>query len=99
MIMTTDRLKQYEFIKREFAELTQNPATAISGRATALQKEISEFETFIGGIQRNDIRQIFQYRYMQGLSWKVVSKKVYGYLCESRPRRAAERYLKGELKT
>ena len=94
--MTKKRLNQYKYLKRELAELSQKATQAASKRIPTLQQEITEIEAFINGIQRSDIRMIFHYRYEKGLSWKELSKKIYGYVCEQTPQKAAYRYLKKE---
>ena len=52
-----------------------------------------DIERFIAGVQDPALRRIIDYRYVQGLSWAAVSKKVYGYPCEARARIAVKRYF------
>ena len=92
--MTKERLKQYRFLKNELLELMGSSNTAASTeRIKAIQHEISEIEAFINGLHNSELRQIFQYRSIQGLKWKAISRKIYGYISADRPRNVATRYL------
>ena len=65
-----------------------------SNRARRVQGEIFEIENFINGIKDDFVRRIFEYRYLQGLSWKVLSKKMYGRVSVGAPIMTIARYLK-----
>jgi len=62
-------------------------------RRDALLEETLKVEEWLDGIEDSSIRQIVQYRYLDGFSWRKTAMKVYGKPCEDAPRRAVERFL------
>ena len=67
-------------------------------RLNRLKTLAIEIENFINEITDSQIRQIIEYRFIQGRSWRSTSVKVYGYPSESRARVALHRYLKKHTK-
>ena len=65
----------------------------LENRVNRLQKSIVEIEEFIDTVERSEIRQIIQYRYIQGLSWNATGKRVYGYPCGDRVRMTITRFF------
>lgn len=53
-----------------------------------------EIEKFISTIPDSRTRRVFQYRYIDGLTWQQVSRRIGGYE-ESYPRKIHDRYLGG----
>ena len=53
-----------------------------------------QIEKFISNIPDSRTRRVFQYRYIDGLTWQQVSKRIGGYE-ESYPRKIHDRYLEG----
>jgi len=53
-----------------------------------------KIEEFISNIPDSRTRRIFQYRYIDGLTWQQVSRRIGGYE-ESYPRKIHDRYLEG----
>lgn len=53
-----------------------------------------EIEKFISTIPDSRTRRVFQYRYIDGLTWQQVSRRIGGYE-ESYPRKIHDRYLEG----
>lgn len=51
-----------------------------------------KIEEFISNIPDSRTRQVFQYRYIDGLTWQQVSRRIGGYE-ESYPRKIHDRYL------
>lgn len=73
---------------------TYNRLTRIlEDRISRIQQNIIEIEEFINTVERSEIRQIIQYRYIKGLSWLATARKVYGYPCEDRARKAITRFF------
>jgi len=56
--------------------------------------KITEIEDFIETVQCPNIRQIIEYRYIQGLEWGAVSRRVYGHASDTTALMALTRYLK-----
>lgn len=63
-------------------------------RKMALHAQLAEIETFISHISDSQIRQIIELRYIKGLPWNAVAKRLYGYPCGDRARMRVKRYLK-----
>lgn len=53
-----------------------------------------QIEKFISNIPDSRTRRVFQYRYIDGLTWQQVSRRIGGYE-ESYPRKIHDRYLEG----
>lgn len=53
-----------------------------------------QIENFISNIPDSRTRRVFQYRYIDGLTWQQVSRRIGGYE-ESYPRKIHDRYLEG----
>lgn len=62
-------------------------------RVERLGDTLIRIEEFISTVSRSDIRQIINYRYIKGLSWMAVSRRVYGYPSHTRARMAVTRYF------
>ena len=62
-------------------------------RANRINDTLLKIEEFVDTVQRSDIRRIIDYRYIQGLSWIAVSKRVYDYPSQTRARMAVTRYF------
>jgi len=65
----------------------------LEDRLTRCYDKIAEIEEFIKTVRRSEIRQIIEYRYIRGLSWIAVSKRVYGDPSENRARMAITRFF------
>lgn len=52
----------------------------------------TEIETYINNIERSDIRQIFEHRYIDKMEWFKIAN-VMGYNDESTPRKKHDRYI------
>jgi len=65
----------------------------LKNRIIRLQNTVLEIEGFIDTVEHSEIRQIIQYRYIQGLSWKVTARKIFGYPCEDRARKMIIRFF------
>lgn len=65
-----------------------------TARTNALYQSLINIEDFIGSVNNSKVRQILEYRYVNGLSWNSVAKKVYGYPNGNTARMAVIRYLK-----
>jgi len=89
MTVTKERLNQYKYLQKEL-EIAEDE------RAIFIQQEMTDIKNYIFKIPNGEIRLLFQYRYMQGLTWKQVSKKMYGFVAVDAPRKKVERYLKME---
>lgn len=81
VIEGVDKTRYYERLKK------------LNDRLGERQKEISEIEAFIDTINESDIWQIIQYKYVEGLAWLAVSRKVYGEPSENRARMRIIRFL------
>lgn len=64
----------------------------IERRIKAENKRL-EIETFIDEVEDSEIRQIIQYKYIDGMAWKVIARKIYGSPCEDRPRKKIIRFF------
>ena len=51
-----------------------------------------EIEDFIRNIDKSEIRQIFEYRYLDGMRWFEIARKM-GYNNEDTPRKRHDRFL------
>lgn len=71
----------------------QKVQNVLSERKTALHAELVEIETFISGVEESQIRQIIELRYIKGLSWNSVARKMYGYPCGDRARMKVKRFF------
>ncbi len=65
----------------------------LADRVSRIQSSIVEIEEFLNSVERSEIRQIIQLRYIQGLSWLVTARKVYGYPCGDRARMTITRFF------
>ena len=92
--MTKERLRQYKYLKRELAAIEQDKKTGTGQEIDTLRREITEIETYVNTIPQSNIRQLLHYRYMQGMPWKMLSRKLYGHVNEDRARMAVNRYMK-----
>ena len=63
---------------------------------TRLAEESLEVEEFIQKILSSKIRQIFRYRYYDGLQWFQIADKM-GYNSETAPRKKHDRFLEKNL--
>lgn len=59
-------------------------------------KQKNEIEEYIGKIAQSDIRQIFEYRYIDGFSWNQI-QILMGYRHEDTARKKHNKYLKENL--
>jgi len=65
----------------------------LQARANRLSNDLLKIEEFIDTVTSSEIRRIIDYRYIQGFSWKAVSRRVYSYPSETRARMAITRYF------
>lgn len=63
-------------------------------RKNKLLRELEAIEEFVDAIADSDIRQIIQLRYLDGLSWMVVARKLYRYPCGDRARKRITRFFR-----
>ena len=62
-------------------------------RLNTLFAEVYAIEDFISSIPDSRARQIIDYKYLQGKSWKQTASHVYGWPCEDRARKHLEKFL------
>jgi len=62
-------------------------------RRERIKKLLAEIDDFIDTVEDSDVRLIIQLRYIDGDSWRVVARKVYGYPCEDRARMKITRFF------
>ena len=74
--------KKHELIKQQRAKLNE------------LTRKFEEIKTFINSIDDSVVRQIIEYKYVDGLSWAATANKVYGKPKESTPRMALNLFFK-----
>lgn len=67
-------------------------------RISRHQQKVLEIEHFIDTVEKSDIRQIIDLRYIQGLSWLKTAKRVYGHSSDDRARKALTRYIEKKEK-
>jgi len=51
----------------------------VKERLSKAQKDFDEINVFIESIDDSEIRQIIEYKYIDGLSWNMTAVKVYGF--------------------
>ena len=56
-------------------------------------ENFEKIQAFIDSIDDSAIRQIIEYKYIDGLSWPAVATEIFGYPCGDRVRKIAERFL------
>ena len=60
-----------------------------------LLDKLSDIEDFVQNIEKSEIRQIIELRYIRGLTWRKTAEKVYnGYASEDTPRKAIKQFFK-----
>ena len=62
-------------------------------RAKRLAEMMAAIDEFIDTIDRSDIRQIIDCRYLQGMTWAATSKQVYKYAHKDTARKALGRFF------
>ena len=54
---------------------------------------MEEIENFIETVDDSKVRQIIELRYIKGMSWNTVAKKVYGYPNGGTARKKIKRFF------
>jgi len=80
-------------VSQKYVDSYVKAKARLETQINTIQEKTREIEKFIDTLTRSDIRQIIELRYIQGLKWKQVSSKVYGYSSEDRARKAIELYF------
>ena len=62
-------------------------------RLHELNQKFGEIQAFIDSIDDSIVRQIVEYRYIEGLSWAAIGKIIYDKPTESTPRMIVERFF------
>lgn len=65
----------------------------LAARQQRIADTILAIETFVDTVAQSEIRQIIDYRFMQGLSWRDTSQRVYGHACDAAARMAINRFF------
>lgn len=65
----------------------------LAERLEKAHRDVEEIEAWVETIQDSHIRQLVQYRYLEGKSWASVANRI-GYKGESGARMALERYFR-----
>lgn len=66
----------------------------LKARQRKLEEDIERAEDFIDSLKDSQLRQIIELRFMQGMSWNMVSSRVYDYPDGDRARKKVDRYFK-----
>ena len=88
-----ERVIPIQGISQKYARAYAKRKRGLEQRLNRCLKKMSEIEDFINTVQRSDIRQIIEYRYIRGYSWIATSKRVYGAPSENRARMAITRFF------
>ena len=80
-------------LKHKYISTYEKRKAGLEERLNNCLDKISEIEDFFKSVARSDIRQIIEYRYIRGLEWLTVSRRVYGEPSESRARMALTRFF------
>ncbi|MDR2648837.1 MAG: hypothetical protein LBB94_03860 [Clostridiales bacterium] len=73
--------------------IIENNYQVLARRRKRLRAMETEIESFIDSVEDSKVRQIITLRYLDGLTWKAVGRKVYGYSGEDAPRKYFERWF------
>ena len=65
----------------------------LAARQQRIADTILAIEDFVDTITQSEIRQIIDYRFIQGLSWQDTSNHVYGHACDATARMAIKRFF------
>lgn len=66
---------------------------SLTARIKQCSLKLAEIDKFIKTVDKSEIRQIIEWRVIEGCTWNRTSCRVFGYPCGDRARRALERYL------
>ena len=88
-----ERIITIQGVSHKYASTYTKRKRGLEERLEQCIDKIAEIEDFIKTVRRSDIRQIIEYRYIRGLSWVTVSKRVYGDPSENRARMAITRFF------
>lgn len=95
-------MDEYPYSKRTFEikgiqlqqdELCKQLKEKLSHKRIELLSHMADIENKIENIDNARVRRIIRLRYFEGLSWKAVARKVFGYPNESTARSVVLRYL------
>lgn len=82
-------IRGYDYIR---ARKVDKLKRVLQERYNKLLNEQTEIELFISSIEKSDIRQIFEHRYIDNMTWfEIAHEMKYNY--ESVPRMKHDRYL------
>ena len=88
-----ERIITIQGISQKYAATYAKRKRGLEERLLRCIEKIGEIEDFIKTVRRSDIRQIIEYRYIQGLKWATVSKRVYGHASDTTALMALKRFL------
>ena len=88
-----ERLITIQGVSRKYAATFAKRKKRLEDSLNKCLDKMAEIEDFIKTVHRSDIRQIIEYRYIRGLSWVAVSRRVYGVPSENRARMAITRFF------
>ena len=71
-----ERIIVIQGLSQKYAATYAKRKRGLEERLSRCIDKIAEIEDFIKTVRRSDIRQIIEYRFVQGLKWKTVSKRV-----------------------
>jgi len=88
-----ERIIVIQGLSQKYAATYTKRKRGLEDRLSRCIDKIAEIDDFIKTVRRSDMRQIIEYRFVQGLKWKTVSKRVYGHASETTALMALKRYL------
>lgn len=77
----------------DFLEQSRERVRELTARRAA---EADEIRVWVERITDAQVRRAFKLRYLDGLPWGVVARRM-GYSCDSGPRMLCARFLSGEI--
>ena len=88
-----ERIITIQGLSRKYTATYNKRKQGLEDRLSKCIDKIAEIEDFMKTVSRSEIRQIIEYRYVRGLTWIAVSKRVYGDPSENRARMAVTRFF------
>lgn len=92
----TASMKNFPYIQRPIKIVGSKAAgltRTLENRLDRLERETEEVESWLDSVGDSEMRQIIQYRYVDGLTWIAVSNRVYGYPSENKARLKLKRFF------
>ena len=66
-------------------------------RSEAALQQLEEIQQWIATIKDSKVRRLIELRFVDGKSWRVAARRVFGKPCESTARSRVERFLEKNL--